>query len=33
MQKAHTHSVNIRYIEESDYNVSKIELILNKANA
>ena len=32
MQKAHTHRVNIRYIEENDYNVSKIELILNKAN-
>ena len=33
MQKVHTHSETIRNIEESDYNVSKIECILNKANA
>ena len=33
MQKVHTYGVNIRYISEVYYNVSKIEFILNKANA
>ncbi len=33
MQKVHTYGVNIRYIREVYYNVSKIEFILNKANA
>ena len=33
MQKVHTNSVNIRYIQENHYNLSKIEYILNKANA
>ena len=33
MQKVHTYGVNIRYISEVYYNVSKIDFILNKANA
>ena len=32
-QKVHTHGVNIRYIMECYYNLWKIELLLNKANA
>lgn len=33
MQKVHTYGVNIRYITDTHYNLSKIEFILNKANA
>ncbi len=33
MQKVHTRCADIRNISESHYNLSKIELILNKANA
>ena len=33
MQKVHTHGVNIRYIEDTYYNLWKIERLLNKANA
>ena len=32
-QKVHTQRVNIRYITDTYYNLSKIERILNKANA
>jgi len=33
MQKVHTHGVNIRYISEVQFKLSRNEGLLNKANA